>query len=61
MQGLLKLRLEKNTVRRLDREIQRYQAFGMKQHDTRIGKGNNLIVRDVFSFLIEARDPETGL
>ena len=61
MQGLLRLRLEKVLFRSLDREMQRYQAFSKKQHDTRIGKGKDISVRDVFSFLIEARDPETGL
>ncbi|KAL8880501.1 MAG: hypothetical protein Q9198_002104 [Flavoplaca austrocitrina] len=60
MQGLLRLRLDKILFRRLDKDTQRYQAFSKKQHDTRIGKGNALPVRDVFSFLIEARDPDTG-
>ena len=60
MQGLLRLHLDKILFRKLDREMQRYQAFSKKQHDTRIEKGDNVPIRDVFSFLIEARDPETG-
>lgn len=60
MQGLLRLHVDKILFRKLDREMQRYQAFSKKQHDTRIAKGNNVPIRDVFSFLIEARDPETG-
>lgn len=61
MQGLLRLRLEKVLFRSLDREMQQYQAFSKKQYDTRIEKGENISVRDVFSFLTEARDSETGL
>lgn len=60
MQGLLSLHLDKILFRKLDREMQRYQAFSKRQHDTRIAKGDNVPIRDVFSFLIEARDPETG-
>ena len=60
MQGLLKLRLEKLLFLRLNNEMQRYQAFSRKQADTRISKGSNVPIKDVFSFLLEAKDPETG-
>ncbi len=60
MQGLLRLHLDKILFRKLDREMQRYQAFSKRQHDTRIGKGDNVPIKDVFSFLLGAKDPETG-
>ena len=61
MQGLLKLHLDKILFRSLDKEMQRYLAFSKLQSDTRIKKGDKVPIKDVFSFLIEARDPETGI
>lgn len=60
MQGLLQLHLDKILFRELDKEMQKYHAFSKLQADTRISKGSNVPIRDVFSFLINARDPETG-
>ena len=61
MQGLLKLHLDKVLFRSLDKEMQRYLAFSKLQSDTRIKKGDKVPIKDVFSFLIDARDPETGI
>lgn len=60
MQGLLRLHLDKILFFRLSTDMQKYQAFSKLQADTRINKGSNIPIRDVFSFLIDARDPETG-
>lgn len=60
MQGLLKLHLDKILFFRLGRDMQKYQAFSKTQSDTRISKGSHVPIRDVFSFLIDAKDPETG-
>ena len=60
MQGLLKLHLDKIMFFRLSSDMQKYQAFSKVQADTRIRKGSNVPIRDVFSFLIDAKDPETG-
>lgn len=60
MQGLLALHLDKVLFRRLDKDMQRYQAFSKRQSDTRVSKGDNVPIKDVFSFLIDAKDPETG-
>ena len=60
MQGLLALHLDKILFRELDKDMQRYQAFSKRQSDTRISKGDNVPIKDVFSFLIDAKDPETG-
>lgn len=60
MQGLLRLHLEKIFFRKFDKDMQRYQAFSKRQSDVRISKGANVPIRDVFSFLIDAKDPETG-
>ena len=61
MQGLLKLHLDKILFRSLDKEMQRYLAFSKLQSDMRIKKGDKVPIKDVFSFLIDARDPETGI
>ena len=60
MQGLLKLHLDEIMFFRLSSDMQKYQAFSKTQSDTRISKGSNVPIRDVFSFLIDAKDPETG-
>lgn len=60
MLGLLRLHLDKILFFRLSTDMQKYQAFSKLQADTRINKGPNIPIRDVFSFLIDARDPETG-
>lgn len=60
MQGLLKLHLDKILFFRLGRDMQKYQDFSQTQTDTRISKGSDVSIRDVFSFLVDAKDPETG-
>lgn len=60
MQGLLQLHLDKILFSKLDKEMQKYHAFSKLQADTRISKGPNVPIKDVFSFLINARDPEIG-
>ena len=60
MQVLLKLHLDKILFSKLDRDMKRYQGFSKMQSDTRISKGSNVPIKDVFSFLIDAKDPETG-
>ena len=60
MQGLLRLHLEKFLFFGLYTEMQKYQKFSKLQADTRISRGSNVPIRDVFSFLIDAKDPETG-
>ena len=60
MQGLLALHLDKVLFRKLGSDMQRYQAFSKRQSDTRLSKGDNVPTKDVFSFLIDAKDPETG-
>lgn len=60
MQGLLRLHLEKFLFFGLYTEMQKYQKFSKLQADTRISKGSNVPIKDVFSFLIDAKDPETG-
>lgn len=59
MQGLLALHLDKILFRKLDKDMQRYLAFSKQQSDRRIGK-DDVPIKDVFSFLIDAKDPETG-
>ena len=60
MQGLLRLHLDKILFFRLSTDMHKYQAFSKLQADTRIKKGSNIPIKDVFSFLIDAKDPETG-
>ena len=48
MQGLLKLHLDKILFRKLDTDMQRYLAFSKRQSDTRISKGDNVPIKDVF-------------
>lgn len=60
MQSLMKLHLHKSLFSRLDKGMQRYQAFSKNQSDIRISKENNVPIKDVFSFLVDAKDPETG-
>lgn len=59
MQGLLALHLDKILFRKLDKDMQRYLAFSKQQSDCRICK-DDVPLNDVFSFLIDAKDPETG-
>ena len=56
----MKLQLHKVFFSKLDKDMQRYQAFSKNQSDIRRSKGENVPIKDVFSFLVHARDPETG-
>lgn len=61
MRTMLNFHLEKLVFAPLASEMRRYMAFSKKQSNTRVERGNNVPIKDVFSFLIDAKDPETGM
>ncbi len=61
MQSLLRLQLDKVFhFAKLNRDLRRYMAFSKKQSGYRIMKATDIVTKDVFSFLMDAKDPETG-
>ncbi|KAI9842226.1 MAG: hypothetical protein M1837_007371 [Sclerophora amabilis] len=60
MPGLLKIHLDKLLFRKLVQGTQRYEAYSKAQSDARVRQDPQIECRDVFQFLLEAKDPETG-
>ena len=60
MQGLASLHLDRIIFRDLAAANERYEAFSKRQASERIANENRVKTRDVFHFLQEGRDPETG-
>ena len=58
MQIILKLQMDKWLFTSLDKDLKRYEAFSKAQSDERMKTEPK--TRDAFSFLLEAKDPETG-
>ena len=60
MQGLASLHLDRILFRDLATANARYEAFSKKQADHRIDRGAKVNTKDVFYFLQNGKDPETG-
>ena len=60
MPGLLSLKLDKIAFRGLANKVQEFRALSKAQVDWRLDKGQNIRTKDLFAYLIEAKDPETG-
>lgn len=60
MPALLKLKLDQLFFRELVRGTYEFQALSKAQSDWRIAQGHDLKQKDLFSALMDARDPETG-
>ena len=60
MPSLLKLRLHGILFRKLINGLETYKAYSRKQALERLTKKMGTNDRDIFSYLLEARDPETG-
>jgi len=61
MPQILTLKLDKLIFRKLTAGTYQYQALSKSQSDWRIANSSNIKSRDIFSALLSARDPETGL
>ena len=57
---LLKLKLDQLLFRKLVHGTRRFQALSKSISDWRVAQGKNNGLRDLFSYLLEAKDPETG-
>ncbi len=60
MPFLLKLRLDQLLFRKLARGTRQFQALSKSISDWRVAQGNSIGFKDLFSYLLEAKDPETG-
>lgn len=60
MPTLLKFRLNEILFRRLDRGMKRFKEYGQAQSDERLKRDGEVKTRDFYSYLLRARDPETG-
>ena len=60
MPFLLNLRLDQLFFRKLNRDTRQFQSLSKSISDWRVAKGNGVGLRDLFSYLLEAKDPETG-
>lgn len=60
MPFLLKLRLDQVLFRKLARGTRQFQALSKSISDWRVSQGKSIGLRDLFSYLLEAKDPETG-
>jgi len=60
MSSLIKLGLGGLVFGSENVEMERYKEFSKKQSDKRIARGTDVKFKDVFSFLLEAKDDETG-
>ncbi|KAI9876588.1 MAG: hypothetical protein M1830_006166 [Pleopsidium flavum] len=61
MPGLLKLHLTEILFRKLDQDMGKFKAYCKAQTDERIKNDADIKVRDFYSYLLKARDPETGI
>ena len=57
---LLKLKLDQVLFRKLAQDTRQFQALSKSISDWRAAQGKNTGFRDLFSYLLEAKDPETG-
>lgn len=60
MPALIRLELDRLMIPKLISETHQFQALSKSQSDWRVAQGNALGEKDLFSALMEARDPETS-
>ena len=60
MPGILKLKMDKVLFRKLINEVKDFQALSLAQSSWRLAHAHDIKRKDLFSSLVEARDPETG-
>ncbi|MCJ1251964.1 hypothetical protein MMC30_009202 [Trapelia coarctata] len=60
MPGLLKIHLTDIIPNKLDTGMKKFKAYSKAQSDERIRNDANIKIRDFYSYLLKARDPETG-
>ena len=60
MPRLVKLQIDKILFRKLTKGTRDYEKFSNIQATEREKLGVNVPTRDVFSFFLEAKDPDTG-
>ena len=60
MPALIRLKLDRLMFPKLISETHQFQALSKSQSDWRVAQGNALGQKDLFSALMEARDPETS-
>ncbi|KAL6719675.1 hypothetical protein ACLMJK_001596 [Lecanora helva] len=61
MPFLLRLRINKLLFGRVDRSMTKMKAYCEAQASERIKNDNNVKIRDFYTYLLQAKDPETGL
>ena len=57
---ILKLKLDQLLFRKLTQDTRQFQALSKSISDWRVAQGKDTGFRDLFSYLLEAKDPETG-
>ena len=57
---ILKLKLDQLLFRKLTHDTRQFQALSKSISDWRVTRGKYTGFRDLFSYLLEAKDPETG-
>lgn len=60
MPAILKLKVDKLLFSRVTKAAESYQALSRAQAEWRIALKDNTKTRDLFSYLLEAKDPESG-
>jgi len=60
MPGILKLHLTEIIPNKLDTGMKKFKAYSKAQSDERIRNDAHIKIRDFYSYLLQARDPETG-
>jgi len=61
MPGILSFKLDKIFFRNMIKDTYHYQTIAAEQSEWRIAQGSKIAERDIFTSLLEARDPQTGL
>ena len=61
MPWLLKLQVNKLLFRDLDRSMNDFKTYCKVQTSERVKRNADVKVQDFYTYLLEAKDPETGL